>query len=286
MPLNQQGSFLSNDYLAEGLIEKAPKRIPLSLIPFYAIRGKQLRYVRTPELVPAKMIEFGEAIPDQTTLPEEPVVIPLVEFATKFEYSLKTEDTCSDINNIFEIECAAAIRRIGYRICKELHSGSGGFQGFEQHISSANLIDLNGAPLTLEALDQAINKICTQNGEPGIIITNSVGQERMRKAHYDRHILPKEVNGHLVVGGWVTYINDMQPVCGIGPNMKTSIWFVQLGPEGLYGIVPEHVGENMFVIRQTPRVDQSQMSVQVTFPANLVLGSPGALSGITNIGVN
>ncbi|MHA2895959.1 hypothetical protein [Bacillus cereus] len=287
MALNQQVKFLSNDALAQGLIENVPKRMQhLTRIPIYQISGNRLRYVRTPELVSADIIGFGDAITDQTALPEEPVVFPITEFATQFEISFTGEDIYSDTNNLFNIERDAAIRRLLYRFSKELQSGSNGFVGFEQIISSENSIDLSGATLTLEDLDRAKNQIRTQNGESGIIITNSAGYGVIRQAYYNRNILPPEVNGHVAFDGWLVYINDMQPLNCIEPQVKTNIWFMSLGLEGLHFIIPNNVGEDMFVIRQTYRANQSQTVVQVTLPIGVALSSQGGLSGIFNIGVN
>ncbi|SDY29331.1 hypothetical protein [Thermoactinomyces sp. DSM 45892] len=287
MPLNQQVQFLSIDALALGLIENAPKRMQyLPFFPFYSIKGSALRYVRTPELVPAEIIGFGDAIEDQTSLPEEPVIFPMTEFATQFVVSYTGQDVYSDTNNLLQVEHDSAIRQLLYRFSKELQNGSDGFLGFKQLISLENSVDLRGATLTLEDLDRAKGKIRIRNGESGIIITNEPGYRLIRKAYYNRNILPPEVNGHTVFDGWLIYINDMQPLNCNDSEPTTNIWFVTLGPGGMHGIIPESVGGNMFVTRQTSQADQSQTVVSVTWPVGLALGSQGALSGILNVGIN
>ena len=55
------------------------------------------------------------------------------------------------------------------------------------------MIDPHCDPLTIEHLDQAKGLVRTNDGYAGVIITNELGYEFVRKAHYDVRTIPETV---------------------------------------------------------------------------------------------
>lgn len=298
MPLGGEARFLSNNLLAQGLLENFPNRLQfLTVLPFFGIKGNSLTYVRTPELTFADTIGFCDRIPEHTKLPERPVDFPMAELATHFEVCYKSQDIFSDTNDQVAVQQGLAIRQLLYRFGEQFEIGNtqnnpNTFKGLKQLVNPSKVIDLGGAPLTIEHLDQAKGLVRTNNGYAGVIITNQLGYEFIRKAHYNVGIIPETaeiavpdpLNGMRMqkvtsFDGFIVYINDKQPVMR---QSRTNIWFAILGWNHLHAIIPESVGENMFVSRTTIRPDSSQIVTHVTWPVGLALGSQSALAGILN----
>ncbi|PER48306.1 hypothetical protein COL26_31465 [Bacillus thuringiensis] len=288
MALNAQAQFLSILELTKGLLENSPKRLQhLEIFPFHHVEGDSLRYVRTPELTPASIIGFGDPIPDNTTIPDEPITFPMSELATSFLVAYKGQDIYSYTNDLVKLEEHLATRQLLYKFSEQLESGTNGFLGFTQLIKPSNVTDLNGNTLKLEDLDRAKGQIRVKEGESGVIFTNQSGYEQIRKAYYNRNQIPPVLNGKSSFDGWKIYINDFQPTHKIKDKDKptTNIWFASLGMDALHGIIPENVGDNMFVTRKTVRTEGSEIVVHKTWPVGLALGSQAALASVKNVAI-
>jgi len=246
MPLNAESRFLSNDYLAAGLLENVPNRLQfLNVFPFYQIQGNSLTYVRTPQLTFADTIGFCDDIPDHTKQPDEPVNFKMAELATHFETSYKGQDIFCETNNLFKVEKGLAIRQLLYRFSEQFEIGDSTlnpntFDGLLKIVSPDKVLDLACAPLTIQHLDMAKGLVRTNNGYAGVIITNQIGYEFIRKAHYNvgsipemvQIMVPDPLNGMkaqtvTAFDGWIVYINDKQPVIpciveGTGAKAKTK----------------------------------------------------------------
>lgn len=296
MPLNQQAQFLSNDYLAKGLLENDPKRLQhLFSFPFYPIDGNSLTYVRTPELPLAATTGFGEAIPDQTTIPDPSISFPLVELATGFEIAYKASDIFEDTNDQTQLQIDLAIRRLLYRFSQEFTEGDtttdpNTFNGLRKLVAPANVVDVGAQPLTLENLDRAKGLIKVNNGYTGVLLTNQAGYEKIRTAYYNVGVDPDNVtiavpNEQKVTAfdGWPILINDLQPTVTCDGVTTTTIWFAILGWNGLHGIIPSTVEESLFLTRFTNKPDGTDEVGHVTLPVGIALGSQSALSAVTNI---
>jgi len=231
MPLNSEAQFLSNNQLAAGLLENMPNRLQfLQVFPFYQIKGSSLTYVRTPALTFADPIGFCDDIPDHTKIPQEPVDFKMAELAAHFEISYKGADIMCETNQLFDLEKGLAIRQLLYRFSEQFEIGNMGlnpntFNGLLQIADPAKLINLNCMPLTIQHLDNAKGLVRTNNGYAGVIITNQLGYEFLRKTHYNVGTIPQQIqmmvpdpmNGTkaqtvTAVDGWPVYINDKQPV--------------------------------------------------------------------------
>jgi hypothetical protein len=231
MPLNSEARFLSNDYLAAGLLENMPNRVQfLTVFPFYQINGSSLTYVRTPELAFADAIDFCEPIPEHTKLPQEPVNFKMADLATHFEISYRGQDVFCETNDLFKVEKGLAIRQLLYRFSFDFEQGDHAadqrrFDGLLKIVSPHKVVDLQCRPLTIQNLDVAKGLVRTNNGYAGVIITNQLGYEFIRKTHYNVGTIPQQVqimvpdplNGTkaqtvTAFDGWIVYINDKQPV--------------------------------------------------------------------------
>lgn len=287
MALNAQAQFLSILELTKGLLENSPKRLQhLEVFPFHYVEGDSLRYIRTPELTPASIIGFGDPIPDNTTIPDEPITFPMSELATSFLVAYKGQDIYSYTNDLVKLEEHLATRQLLYKFSEQLESGSNGFLGFTQLIKPSNVVDLNGNDLKLEDLDCAKSLIRVKEGESGVIFTNQPGYEQIRKAYYNRNQIPPVIDGKSSFDGWKIYINDLQPTHCIKDKSTTHIWFASLGTDALHGIIPENVGDNMFVTRKTVRTEGSEIVVHKTWPVGLALGSQAALASVKNVAIS
>lgn len=231
MPLNAESQFLSNDFLAAGLLENVPNRLQfLKVFPFYQIKGSSLKYVRTPQIAFAEQIGFCDDILEHTKLPDEPVEFKMSELATHFEVAYKSADVFCDVNPLFKLEQDLAIRQLLYRFAEQFETGDSGlnpntFDGLRKIVSPDKVIDLACSPLDIQALDRAKGLVRTNNGYAGVIITNQLGYEFLRKTHYHVGSIPESVpfevpdpmNGTKMqqataFDGWVVLINDKQPV--------------------------------------------------------------------------
>jgi hypothetical protein len=305
VPLNAEAKFLSNDFLAPGLLEESPNRLQfLTVLPFYPIHGDTLTYVTTPELEFATPIGFCDAIPEHTKLPQEPRKFPMVELATHFEVSYKAQDVFCQTNDQYEVQRGLAIRQLLYRFGELFEVGdsvadANVFDGLRKLVAPGQTIDLACTPLTIEVLDRAKGLVRANNGYAGVIITNQLGLEQIRKVHYDVGVkpdteviaVPDPAGGTRMqqvtkFDGWIIYVNDKQPngECPTlpEPTPSTNIGFAQLGWNHLHGTVPDCVGDSMFVHRRTIRPENSKDVGHVTWPVGLALGTPSALAGIIN----
>jgi len=287
MALNAPAQFLSILELTKGLLENSPKRLQhLKVFPFHYVEGDGLRYVRTPELTPGSIIGFGDPIPDNTTIPDEPITFSMSELSTSCIISYKGQDIHSYTNNLVELEKILATRQLLYKFSEQLESGTNGFLGLNQLIEPRNVIDLNGNTLKLEDLDRAKALIRVHEGEYGVIFTNQPGYAAIRNAYYNINQIPPVINGHSSFDGWQIYINDFQPTHCINEKPTTHIWFASLGRDALHGIIPENIGDNMFVTRETIRTEGSEIVVHKTWPVGLALGSQAALASVKNVAIS
>ncbi len=298
MPLNSEARFLSNDFLAPGLLEAFPNRLQfMSVFPFYPIHGDSLTYVCTPELAFGTPLGFCDAIPEHTKLPDEPHNFPMIELATHFEVSYKAQDVLCQTNDQYEVQKGLAIRQLLYRFSEQFVIGDSTadpntFDGLDKLVDPANVINNACFPLSIETMDKAKGMIKSNNGYGGVIITNQLGYEQIRRAHYDVGTkpdteliaVPDPAGGTRLqqvtkFDGWIVYINDKQPngVCQTehGPEPSADIWFAQLGWNHLHGIIPDCVGESMFVERRTIRPENSKDVGHITWPVGIALGCPG-----------
>jgi len=306
VPLNEEARILSNDFLAPGLLEASPNRLQfLTVFPFYPIHGDSLTYVCTPELAFATPIGFCDDIPEHTKLPGEPRKFPMVELATHFEVSYKAQDVFCQTNDHYAVQKGLAIRQLLYRFAEQFEIGDSTvdpntFDGLRKLVHPDQVIDLACAPLTLEVMDQAKGKVRSNNGYGGAIITNQLGYEQIRRAHYDAGLepdteviaVPDPAGGTRMqqvtkFDGWIVYINDKQPngICETpsGPEPSTNIWFAQLGWNHLHGIIPDCVGDSMFVERRTIRAENSKDVGHITWPVGIALScDKDSLSEIEN----
>ena len=231
MPLNAESRFLSNDFLAAGLLENVPNRLQfLKVFPFFQIKGSSLKYVRTPQIALAEQIGFCDDIAEHTKLPDEPVEFKMSELATHFEISYRSADIFCETNSLFKVEQDLAIRQLLYRFAEQFEVGDSTlnpntFDGLPKIVSPDKVVDLACSPLDIQALDRAKGLVRTNNGYAGVIITNQLGYEFLRKTHYNVGSIPESVpfevpdpmNGTKMqqataFDGWVVLINDKQPV--------------------------------------------------------------------------
>jgi hypothetical protein len=187
------------------------------------------------------MIGFCDDIPDHTKQPDEPVNFKMAELATHFEVSYKGQDIFCETNDLFKVEKGLAIRQLLYRFSEQFEIGDSTlnpntFDGLLKIVSPDKVLDLQCQPLTIQHLDMAKGLVRTNNGYAGVIITNQIGYEFIRKAHYNVGSIPETIeimvpdpmNGVrpqkvTSFDGWIVYINDKQPVIPCIPAEEVKL---------------------------------------------------------------
>jgi hypothetical protein len=232
--IGAQAQFLSNDVLAKWLIEDFPFRIQLSSVfPFYPIAGHELRYTNTPALVPGVAIDHCEPIPEDTKLPGTPPqrIAKFAELATQFRISYNAADIfSSNVNDQVAVQMALAIRELLYRFWTMFESGNSAvnpkeFDGLNTIVHPSKVIDLLCSPLTLEALDAALDLIRSNDGRCRVIFTSGIGKQAILAAHYVRGVEPQfetvevpcatggtKLEQVLKYDGALVYVNDLNQV--------------------------------------------------------------------------
>ncbi len=320
-PIGDNARLLSNDELAKWLIEDFPFRIQLSPeFPFHPVTGDALRYATTGPLKPGVALGQGDLIPEDTKQPEAPNRChQFAEIATHFRVTYKAQDIfSSNVNDQVAVQMALGVRELLYRFWTMFESGSAAanpdeFDGLLQLVAPQNVVDLNGQGLTLEAMDQAKDKITSNDGRDVRLFTSGIGKRAIDASHWVRGLTPQyeEIDIDSPDGSFRTeqvvtfdgapvFINDLNQVfiwegdhpselipledrfgCdGIEPPLATNIWFFVLGQGNLHGIIPAKAGN--IITRSTILADASTLVYHLTMPTGIALGSLGALSVIKN----
>lgn len=313
----QTPTLLSDSQLAPRLHEAAPYRIQLATrLPFYPVYGHELRYASTQGLALAETAGGGAALTDQTAQPDDPNQrFALVELATRFCLSYADQDVFSaSVNEQVAVQHALATRRLLYRYWSLFESGQsslGQFSGLEELVSPDRMIDLAGAPLTLEALECGKELVRNRDGRDTVILTSSLGKRAIHAAYWQRGVAPQYTpidlpcppnetvhETVLAFDGAPVYVNDLnrivdgetgEPVAlddlSLKPDagLATHIWFLSLGAHGLHGISLPLQDGAMFRTRATEDGRRTVTNYDVTLTVGLALASASAIGVLRNV---
>jgi hypothetical protein len=241
------------------------------------------------------------------------------EIATQFRVCYKAQDVfSSNVNDQVAVQMALAVRELLYKFWTLFETGDASanpdeFDGLLRLVDPSKVVDLQFRELTLEDLDRAKDLVRANDGRCTVIYTSSPGKRAIHGAYWDRGVNPEyemmafpcpdgssKMQQVLKFDGAPVYINDLNQVfeCkehnpgrlippvqalsldGFDPPVATNIWFFNLGPGNLHGIVPEKA--RSIIVRSTILADASTLVYHVTMPVGIALGSWCALSVIKN----
>lgn len=302
MPL-QAAAGLAQDQLARWLIENSPSKLQIAKIwPFTGVRGGELSYARQNSALNAASQELDCAVVSESVDAAENVTFPIRDFITRYQICFADQDRFKFPNDLDATEYALAVRRLLYGYFEFLDAPIGN-GGLLDQVDSTRIVDLGGtSPLTLDCMDDAYQRVVSNDGRPTVIMTSSRGlrtyQSLTRAAGYEPPKVPyawydpatrrmKECEAP-AFNGTPILINDMMESFQEPDASVQRIWFLVLGDDGdsgptrgVHGIVPEPLKNRMFVRRETngsivagagtevtPVID-----VWVSWPVGLATGS-------------
>ncbi|MCC7509103.1 MAG: hypothetical protein IT464_06985 [Planctomycetes bacterium] len=303
MPVTN-ADLLSDDLLALWLVENAPIKIPFfQAWAWQQVAGKSLIYPRTTTLSPAGVMADCATVLEQ--LPDiSQAEMTFLDYVTRWQACASDLDRYRNPQLLQDIMFAAAKRRILYAYAQQLDSfGSAVGPGLPDLCAAGQLVDMAGGALTLACLDDAYERITAGTGRPTLIMSHSRSLRTYRKLCRDAGFKPERVPFMLynpasrrmeddtvdAFNGTPWLANDLCNAAGIGTE-RTYFMVVgddgKAGPtRGVTGIVPAHMGREMFIKRTVPALlpnDGPGEDTFVTMPAGIAVGSQGALSIIQN----
>ncbi|MBE7490899.1 MAG: hypothetical protein HS108_03910 [Planctomycetes bacterium] len=305
MPVTN-ADLLADDLLALSLVENSPVKIPFFQAWIWQeVAGKSLTYARTPLLAPATEITACANVPEQEAAVSQ-AGFEFVDFATRYAICASDLDRFRHPQLLQSVFYAIAKRRILYAYAARLGAATGNPAqgGLRDLADPARVINLAGGALTLPCLDEAYERVTAGTGRPTLIMSHSRSlrtyrnlcrvagfkPERVPFRWYNPAIGGMQEGSVDALNGTPWLANDM-----LGSTPERTYFMVvgddgNAGPtRGVTGIVPAHLGRNMFIKRTVPAIisveaaeSQPGEETWVTMPAGLALGSQGALSIIEN----
>lgn len=303
MPVTN-ADLLSDDLLALWLVENAPIKIPFfQAWSWQQVAGKSLIYPRTTALAPASVMADCATVLEQ--LPDiSQAEMTFLDYVTRWQACASDLDRYRNPKLLQAIMFATAKRRILYAYAQQLDSfGSVVGPGLPDLCAPGQLVDMGGLALTLDCLDDAYERITAGTGRPTLIMSHSRSLRTYRKLCRDSGLVPERVPFMLynpasrrmedgsvdAFNGTPWLANDLCNADGLGTERT---YFMVVGDDGksgptrgVTGIVPAHLGPEMFIKRTVPALlpnDGPGEDTFVSMPAGIALGSQGALSIIQN----
>ncbi|MCC7510851.1 MAG: hypothetical protein IT464_15945 [Planctomycetes bacterium] len=308
MPVTN-ADLLSDDLLALWLVENAPIKIPFfQAWSWQQVAGKSLIYPRTTALAPAVMMTACGTVDEQ--LPDlSQAEMVFVDYATRYTICASDLDRYRNPLLLQAILFAVAKRRILYSYAAQLDSaGVLAAPGLPDLCAAGQLVDMGGLGLTLDCLDDAYERITAGTGRPTLIMSHSRSLRTYRKLCRDAGFKAERAafkwynpasrrmeDGSVdAFNGTPWLANDLCNADGTGTERT---YFMVVGDDGkasptrgVTGIVPAHLGSEMFIKRTVPALLPGPIQPDagpgedtfVTMPAGIAVGSQGALSIIQN----
>lgn len=296
---------LGQNQLLNHLIQDGPYNVQfLEVWPMFGVDGKQLEIATTPPFpVPAaEIIEPCGNLAGRTRSPQttnKRFQIPVIQ--TRYDICWSDADSIEVPMELYAEQDALSMQGLLYEYARLLDVGGPGFPALST--LTGQIVNIAGAPPTVEDFNRTLLRVNTNNGFDVIVMGNldalntywSICANRGIDAWMWQQSVPGNMGGRVVrpqafVQHARWYVNEMIPNRDSPDGPVTNVYFMQLGcnsdfgtAKGVFGIIPKPRVGNMFVRRQTQgRWDgvsmQTTESVFWSFPAGVAVAADRSLA--------
>lgn len=294
-----ESAKLSLDMLQRGVIETIIEESPMmDWLPFETVEGNSLKYNRETTLGGASFYAVNGTWTEATATFTQ-VTANLTIVGGDADVDNFIARTRSNINDQRAVQTALKAKSVARKVEQGIINGSdavdtNSFDGLHELVTSGASyatggqtieVGTSGGALTLALIDQIIDLV--KGGKPDILLMSKRTRRKLKalltaSAHYVESGADQFGRQVMFYDGIPVLVSDFQPddeVGSVGGSALSTLYAIQFGPEGLFGI--QNGGIEVVDIGQLETKDATR--VRIRWYVGLALGRDSAVAALRAI---